>query len=77
MMMPRCHVPNCKSISCRINRMAQPSRCKIDLSNRGSMTALFCEPHPLLSYRTDIDINNNHAFIPAGRDAASDYLGAC
>ena len=39
---------------------------QIDLSNRGSMTALFCEPHPLLSYRTDIDINNNHAFIPPG-----------
>ena len=30
------------------------------------MTALFCEPHPLLSYRTDIDIENNYAFVPPG-----------
>ncbi len=39
---------------------------QIELTNSGDMTALFCEPHPSLSYRTDIDIDNNHAFIPPG-----------
>ena len=34
--------------------------------NSGPMTALFCEPHPLLNYRTDLFINNNHCFIPPG-----------
>ena len=38
----------------------------IELTNTGDMTALFCEPHPLLAYRTDLDIENNHAFIPPG-----------
>ena len=32
------------------------------------MTALFCEPHPLLEYRTDITILNNHVFIPPCED---------
>ena len=39
---------------------------QIALRNRGDMTALFCEPHPVLSYRTDIYIDNNHVFIPPG-----------
>ncbi len=30
------------------------------------MTALFCEPHPLIEYRTDLLIDNNHCFIPPG-----------
>ena len=30
------------------------------------MTALFCEPHPLIEYRTDLFIDNNHCFIPPG-----------
>ena len=38
----------------------------IELTNRGEMTALFCQPHPLLAYRTDLDIEDNHAFIPPG-----------
>jgi len=38
----------------------------IDLANHGPMTALFCRPRPLLAYRTDLDIENNYAFIPPG-----------
>jgi uncharacterized membrane protein len=38
----------------------------LELKNTGKMTALFCEPHPLLEYRTDITILNNHAFVPPG-----------
>jgi beta-mannosidase len=34
--------------------------------NTGPMTALFCEPHPLIEYRTDLFIENNHCFIPPG-----------
>jgi beta-mannosidase len=34
------------------------------VENTGKMTALFCEPHPLIEYRTDLVINNNHCFIP-------------
>jgi beta-mannosidase len=34
--------------------------------NTGGMTALFCEPHPLIEYRTDLFIENNHCFIPPG-----------
>ncbi len=47
-------------------REAGCERLQIELINKGEMTALFCEPHPLLSYRTDIDIANNYAFIPPG-----------
>ena len=39
---------------------------EIHLKNTGKMTALFCEPHPLLEYRTEITILNNHAFVPSG-----------
>jgi len=36
------------------------------VKNTGPMTALFCEPHPLLVYRTDLLIANNNCFIPPG-----------
>ena len=42
----------------------------IELTNRGQMTALFCQPHPLLAYRTDLDIEDNNAFIPPGETRA-------
>lgn len=38
----------------------------IEITNTGKMTALFCEPHPLLEYRTDIDVLNNHTSVPPG-----------
>jgi beta-mannosidase len=37
-----------------------------EVHNNGPMTALFCEPHPLLVYRTDLLIDNNNCFIPSG-----------
>ena len=36
------------------------------VKNTGIMTALFCEPHPLIVYRTDLFIDNNNCFIPPG-----------
>lgn len=36
----------------------------LELVNRGSITAMFCEAHPLLVYRTDLFINQNHCCIP-------------
>jgi hypothetical protein len=39
---------------------------ELELRNNGSMTALFCEPHPVLTYRTDLFIENNNCFIPPG-----------
>ncbi|MCM4165988.1 MULTISPECIES: glycoside hydrolase family 2 protein [unclassified Arenibacter] len=39
---------------------------EIIITNSGSMTALFCEPHPIANYRTDIMIDNNYCFIPPG-----------
>ena len=47
-------------------RQDQRESLQIELTNKGDMTALFCEPHPLLAYRQDLDIENNHAFIPPG-----------
>jgi hypothetical protein len=38
----------------------------LKVKNTGSMTALFCEPHPRLVYRTDLFIDNNNCFIPPG-----------
>lgn len=38
----------------------------LTVTNNGAMTALFCEPHPLIVYRTDLFIDNNHCFIPPG-----------
>lgn len=37
---------------------------ELELTNTGAATALFCEPHPLLEYRTDYDAESNHIFIP-------------
>jgi hypothetical protein len=34
--------------------------------NTGGMTALFCLPHPLIEYRTDLFIENGECFIPPG-----------
>ena len=39
---------------------------QLELTNKSGMTALFCEPHPLLVYRTDLSIDNNNCFIPPG-----------
>jgi beta-mannosidase len=36
------------------------------VENSGRMTAFFCEPHPLIDYRTDLFIDNNHCFVPPG-----------
>ncbi|MCX6923870.1 MAG: discoidin domain-containing protein, partial [Verrucomicrobia bacterium] len=36
------------------------------VTNRGDMTALFCEPHPLIAYRTDLFMDNCNCFIPPG-----------
>ena len=47
-------------------RESDCERLQIELTNRGEMTALFCEAHPLLAYRTDLDIEGNQAFIPPG-----------
>ncbi|MCY3833966.1 MAG: hypothetical protein OXG85_13200 [Chloroflexi bacterium] len=43
---------------------------EIALTNSGAMTAFFCEPHPLLAYRTDLSIENNHICIPPGGSCA-------
>ena len=51
---------------CRHQQDGKGESLQIALTNRGEMTALFCQPHPALSYRTDIDIDNNNAFIPPG-----------
>lgn len=37
---------------------------ELEVRNTGPMTALFCEPHPLIAYRTDLFIDGNHCFIP-------------
>jgi len=39
---------------------------ELQVQNTGAMTALFCEPQPLIEYRTDLFIDNNHCFIPPG-----------
>jgi beta-mannosidase len=39
---------------------------EIEVSNTGTMTALFCEPQPVLSYRTDLWIAGRHVSIPPG-----------
>ncbi len=39
---------------------------ELEMHNTGSMTALFCEPHPVLYYRTDLIVENNNCFIPPG-----------
>ena len=37
---------------------------ELKLTNTGQMTALFCEPKPILSYRTDMIIDNLYVCIP-------------
>jgi len=37
---------------------------RMTVKNTGKMTALLCEPHPLLVYRTDLFIDNKNCFIP-------------
>jgi len=39
---------------------------ELELANTGGMTALFCDVRPVLAYRTDTFVENNHCFIPAG-----------
>ena len=52
---------------------AQPMRVdgnnevyELTVKNAGRMTALLCEPHPLLVYRTDLLVANNNCSIPPG-----------
>lgn len=37
---------------------------ELAVENRGTMTTLFCEPHPMLNYRTDLLIENKNVCIP-------------
>jgi beta-mannosidase len=39
---------------------------ELELTNTGRMTALFCEPRPVLNYRTDMIIENIYVSIPPG-----------
>ncbi|MEI6238978.1 MAG: sugar-binding domain-containing protein [Planctomycetia bacterium] len=39
---------------------------EIQVKNTGPMTAFPCEIHPLISYRTELFIDNNHCFVPPG-----------
>ncbi len=39
---------------------------ELAVTNGGRMTALFCQGHPLIDYRTDLFIDNNNCFIPPG-----------
>ena len=39
---------------------------ELKLTNTGTMTALFCEPRPVLNYRTDLIIENLYVCIPPG-----------
>lgn len=39
---------------------------ELKVTNTGRMTALFCEPQPVLSYRTDLLIEGRHVSIPPG-----------
>jgi beta-mannosidase len=39
---------------------------ELKVTNTGTMTALFCEPQPVLSYRTDLLIDGRHVSIPPG-----------
>ena len=61
--------PDRTSLEARLHahdRNGERERLQLELTNRGRMTALFCQPHPLLAYRTDLDIENNQACIPPG-----------
>ena len=39
---------------------------ELTVKNTGPMTAFPVEPHPLISYRTDLIVDNNHCFVPPG-----------
>ncbi len=39
---------------------------ELKVTNTGKMTALFCEPKPILDYRTDLLVNNLYVSIPPG-----------
>jgi len=49
----------------------------LEVNNTGEMTALFCEPHPLIEYRTDLFIENNNCFIPPGESRTITIRSAC
>jgi beta-mannosidase len=36
------------------------------VTNTGAMTALFCVPHPLIDYRTDLFVDNRNCSVPPG-----------
>ena len=48
----------------QVNRDTESMR--FTLTNTGTMTALFCEFHPLIEYRTDLETDNNFCSIPPG-----------
>lgn len=52
--------------SARVWREGDIELLELELANTGGMTALFCEVHPVLAYRTDTFIENNHCSIPPG-----------
>ncbi|MES2307598.1 MAG: sugar-binding domain-containing protein, partial [Verrucomicrobiota bacterium] len=49
---------------------------ELTLTNSGPMTSLFCEPHPMMAYRTDISIENNPCFIPPGESRTMRIRGS-
>ena len=49
---------------------------ELRLKNTGPMTAFFCEVHPLISYRTDLFIDNNHCFVPPGESRTITIRGS-
>jgi len=50
-------------------------RLELVLKNTGKMTALFCEPHPLLNYRTDLFIDGKNICIPPGESRTIEIVG--
>ena len=53
-------------VSTNIMRDDKNEYLEVVIENSGAMTALFCDFHPELEYRTDLYINPNFAFIPPG-----------
>ena len=49
-----------------LRREGEQEVLELAVRNNGTMTALFCEPHPQLVYRTDLFIDNNNCYIPPG-----------
>ena len=54
---------------------------ELTVKNTGPMTAFPVEPHPLISYRTDLIVDNNHCFVPPGESRTitirADRRAAC